>query len=124
MYNLIDRPMKIFDVLEKSNAPSLNYVVPVFYGLKRLFSVAPQDPQDESYLKLFKEKFNSRLNQKFILKDIHFTSTLLDPNYKKFTFIADRTERAMKLQVTISHILLMSPKLSDEEPRISEVFQK
>ena len=77
MYNLIDKPIKMFDVLEKSDASSLNYVAPVFYGLKKLFSATHQD---ESYVKLFKEKFISRLNQKFFLKDIHYTSTFLDPN--------------------------------------------
>ncbi|CAF1218373.1 unnamed protein product [Didymodactylos carnosus] len=80
----------IFDKLEMANIPTLQNVVPNYY---RMMNDVRADINDHKIVDALKTKIRSCLDDKFLssILPIHWVATYLDPSFKSFSFVSDRS---------------------------------
>jgi hypothetical protein len=80
----------IFDKLEMANIPTLQNVVPSYY---RMMSDVRADTNDHKIIDELKTEIRSCLDEKYLssILQIHWVATYLDPSFKSFFFVSDRS---------------------------------
>lgn len=81
--SLLEPLKSTFDILESSENPTIQRVLPRLQKMKLQFS---PNQNDDTLILQVKESFLKGITEKYVPNDIHYVATLLTPSYKKFNF--------------------------------------
>jgi hypothetical protein len=86
--------------LKKVNEPTLQYVAPSYYLLQDRFRSMPGD---SLVIKTFKQHLRTNLDDKFwtSINALHWTASFLDPSFKKFQFVLQKSNADAKFRFNL-----------------------